>query len=133
MKPLNLEILSINAKKEKNVDKKIDLKTSFDIGKSEKKELILPDESIVYSFNFTYSIDYEEYANITIKGNVLFSVDQKTSEGLESEQRVLPNKFKSLILNFVLFKLHTELLHIEEKLGLPFHIPSPTVSVESKQ
>ena len=80
------------------------------------------------------SIKYDEFAAISFKGIVYVEVDdKKLISSLEKEgARVSDNDLRKFILDIVLAKTHVESLHLEEKLGLPFHIQSPRVTFNEK-
>ena len=129
MRPIGFKIEKISAEKFKDPDENgINLKTNFNLGNPSKEEAAASDKTTVFGFEFTYSIDYDSYALVEFKGKVFLSVDKELAKELEKENPVISKELKAIILNYSLFKTHAESLHLEEKLGLPFHIPSPIVS-----
>ena len=106
----------------------INVNSNFNLGKSKKEDL--KDKRNVFGFEFTYTIKYEEFATLSFKGVVfieLESEDKSLIKELESSETSKDNDLRKFILDIVLAKTHVESLHLEERLGLPFHIQSPRV------
>jgi hypothetical protein len=96
-----------------------------------KKELETKDP--VFSFEFVYTMDYDDVAKVEFKGIIFAEVDdKKLAKEFEKENNVTDSEARKVILDFLLFKTHVESLHLEEKLGLPFHVQSPRVNFEGK-
>ena len=89
-------------------------------------------KSPVFEFNFTYTLDFEGFAQIQFKGSVYIEVDDKKIVK-ELENKKVDNELKKLILDYVLSKTHVDSLNLEEKLGLPFHVSAPRVSISTNQ
>jgi len=108
----------------------INVNSNFNLGKVKKEaELTKDSDKPIFSFEFTYSIKYEDSAEISFKGMVFIEIeDKKLIKELEKEDtKVSDNDLRKFILDVVLARTHVESLHLEEKLNLPFHIQSPRV------
>ncbi|MEK6760913.1 MAG: hypothetical protein AABX93_03240 [Nanoarchaeota archaeon] len=131
MKYAGIRFQKIEAEKfEEAKSGNINVNSNFNLGKVKKEEDLTKDsDKPVFSFEFTYSIKYEEFAEISFKGTVYIEIhDKKMIKAFEEEDsRVADNDLRKLILDVVLARTHVESLHLEEKLGLPFHIQSPKV------
>ena len=136
MRYAGLRLQKIEAEKFKEpVGGNINVGSNFNLGTVEKEADFTKEPSKpVFSFEFTYSIKYDEFAAISFKGIVYVEVDdKKLISSLEKEgARVGDNDLRKFILDIVLAKTHVESLHLEEKLGLPFHIQSPRVTFNEK-
>ena len=107
----------------------INVNSNFNLGKS-KKEDVKDSKRTVFGFDFTYVIKYEEFATLSFKGTVFIEFEQEDKaliKQIESSETTKDNDLRKFILDIVLAKTHVESLHLEEKLGLPFHIQSPRV------
>ena len=130
MKYAGFKLMKVEAEKEedKNPSGNINVNSNFNLGKSKKEDL--KDKRIVYGFEFTYTIKYEEFATLSFKGIVFIELeneDKSLIKELESSETSKDNDLRKFILDIVLAKTHVESLHLEERLGLPFHIQSPRV------
>lgn len=131
MRYLGLRFKKIFAEKIKNeFSGNIDVKSNFNLGEiKEEKEFLKNSKNPVFSFAFTYTINYEEIAKIEFSGVVYVEIEDKSLvKELEKNKRVSDNELRKFILDVVLARTHVESLHLEEKLNLPFHIQSPRVS-----
>ena len=132
MRVVGLKFDKITAERFKEIDGTVDLKSNFNIGKIEKEEIKGQESDSIFSFEFTYSLDYDDVAKIEFSGEVFLFVDKKIAKDLEKEKKVIPDEIKTTLLNFILFRTHVESLHLEEKLNIPFHVSSPRAAVNSK-
>lgn len=129
MKYAGFKVTKIEAERfETNPKGNVNVNSNFNLGVAKKEDVGA--ERTVYGFDFTYTIKYEEFATITFKGVVFIELehtDRKIINELQSSDHSKDNDLRKFILDVVLAKTHVESLHIEEKLGLPFHIQSPRV------
>jgi len=128
-----IEAEKFEEKKEGNIS----VNSNFNMGEFKKEESGKDPKKPVYSFEFTYSIEYEKFAKISFKGAIYIEIDSSEDKNLlkdleKPEYKLSNNDLRKYILDIVLARTHVECLHLEEKLGLPFHIQSPKVSFESK-
>ncbi len=132
MRVIGFKFDKITAEKFKELEDNVQLKSNFNLGKIEKEEIEGQEKDSVFSFQFTYSLDYDSTAKIEFSGQIFMSVDKKLAKELEKDNKIIPDDLKTTLLNFILFRTHVESLHLEEKLNLPFHISSPKAAVNSK-
>ena len=95
------------------------------IGTYEEVEQILP-------------TSYEPILNPKETQIALFEVKKHIEENLAKELKknninLIPNELRERILNFIFHRTHVDALALEEKLGIPFHISPPKVSLEEVQ
>ena len=130
MKYAGFKLTKVEAEKfETNPKGNISVNSNFNLGKAKREEVAGSDKN-VFGFEFTYTIKYEEFATLSFKGMVfveLESEDKKIVKELETSENSKDNDLRKFILDVVLAKTHVESLHLEERLGLPFHIQSPRV------
>lgn len=131
MKYAGLRFQKIEAEKfSETFSGNINVNSNFNLGKIKKEEELTKDsEKPIFSFEFTYSVKYEDFAQISFKGLVYIEMeDKKIIKELEKENtKMTDNDLRKFILDVVLARTHVESLHLEEKLNLPFHIQSPRV------
>ncbi|MEK6842455.1 MAG: hypothetical protein AABX84_01455 [Nanoarchaeota archaeon] len=129
MKYVGFKLSKVEAERfEGNPSGNINVNSNFNLGKSKKEDL--KDKRTVFGFDFTYMIKYEEFATLSFKGVVFIELEQEDRnliKQLESSETIKDNDLRKFILDIVLAKTHVESLHLEERLGLPFHIQSPRV------
>jgi len=110
---------------------KIDI-SSIDSLKSEafkfKEELI--------KIDFSYSVLYEpDFAKLNLTGTFVLSVDTKLAkEALKGwKEKQTSEEFRRIIFNVILKKANIKALQLEDELGLPIHIPLPSISSSNKK
>ena len=133
MRIIGIKIDKISAERFKEPEGNINLKTNFNLGKAIKEDIDVPEKDPVFSFDFTYTLDFEDTAKIEYSGKIFTTINKKISKDVEKNTKDIPNELRSMILDFVLHRTHVESLHLEERLGLPFHISSPKTQIKSKE
>ncbi len=134
MKYAGLRLSKIEAEKlEEKKMGNINVSSNFHLGEFKKEDLVKDVRKQIYSFEFTYLVEYENIAKISFKGAVYVEVDSSEDKDLlknleKPGYKLSDNDLRKFILDIVLARTHVECLHLEEKLGLPFHIQSPRVS-----
>lgn len=106
---------------------KIDI-SSIDSLKSEFK---LKDELV--KVDFAYSVLYEpNFAKIELAGSFVLSMDPKIAKEILNnwKDKQTSEEFRRIIFNVILKKSNIKALELEDELGLPIHIPLPTLSSE---
>lgn len=131
MKYAGFKMMKVEAEREedKNPSGNISVNSNFNLGKA-KREDVKDSKKTVFGFDFTYTIKYEDFASLVFKGTVFIEFedeDKKIVKEIESSETSKDNDLRKFILDIVLAKTHVESLHLEERLGLPFHIQSPRV------
>lgn len=131
MRYAGLKLQKIEAEKFEEPSRgNINVNSNFNLGKVKRESSLTKDlDKPVFSFEFNYSVKYEEFATISFKGVIYVEIeDKKMIKELEKEDaKVSDDDLRKIILDVVLAKTHVESLHLEEKLNLPFHIQSPRV------
>jgi hypothetical protein len=135
MRVIGIKFKKISAEKlkedKKDTGKTIELKSNFTLTEVEKDDKISKmSVSPVYSFGFIYLIDYEDIASLIFEGSVFVELDEIKASEVERNKKNIDDDLKKLILDFVLSKTYIESLHLEERLGLPFHIRPPQVNFQ---
>ena len=87
---------------------------------------------VTFSYNLSYT---PNFAKIEFKGRVLVSIDPKLSKEILKtwDKKETPEEFKLVVFNTILRKANLKALDIEEELGLPLHIPLPTIQPKKKE
>lgn len=125
----------IEAKKlEEKAEGSIQVNSNFNLGGVNREDLNKDPKKPVFSFEFVYTLKYDKIAEISFKGKIFVEIEERDliKELEQKNARISDKELNKLILDIVLARTHVESLHLEEKLGLPFHIQSPRVSFEKK-
>jgi hypothetical protein len=100
-----------------------------------KIEVSMGKEDIL-NIKFLYKIDYNPgYAKIHFSGEVFLSTDKKLSEDIlkDWKNKKLSEDFKISLFNTIFRKSNIKALELEDQIGLPLHIPLPTISKNKKE
>ncbi len=135
MRVVGIKFKKISAEKlkddKKNIGKAVELKSNFTIKEVEKDAgLSKLNVNPIYSFEFIYLIDYEDIASLIFEGSVYVELEETKASEVEKSKNNIDDQLKKVILDFVLSKTYIESLHLEERLGLPFHIRPPQVNFQ---
>ncbi|VVB81996.1 Uncharacterised protein [uncultured archaeon] len=131
----NFTKLSIERLKD-SVDS-IKFNTKIDISSIEslKSDFIkVKDEAL--KIDFVYSVLYEPgFAKLELAGTIILSVEPKIArevlKGWKDKQ--MTEDFRIFMFNIILRKSSIKALEMEEELGLPTHIPIPSLTKENIQ
>jgi len=139
MKIVSFRLTKIHAERLKETEERvesIDLHSNFNLDVP-KKEINQPSTTqTLFSVEFTNTYNYDIYARTEIKGTIYFIInnsDTKLLSDVEVSKKINDKQLKKMIIDYTLKKIHVLSLSLEERLNLPFHIPSPIVSVSSPQ
>jgi len=101
---------------------------------TESKIELTKQQSIIISFNFYVNYN-PNVARIELKGNLILLDDEnKMEEIMKSwKEKKLLEEIKLPILNYILEKCNIKALELEEKFGLPLHIPLPKLGARKTQ
>jgi hypothetical protein len=113
---------------------KINSKMNISSIESIKSSLLSTGEDFL-NVEFNYSLTYEpEFANIELKGNVILSVEPKLAKTILNDwkEKTTSEEFRLPLLNIILKKATLKSLELEEELGLPIHLPLPSLKKEQK-
>ncbi len=108
---------------------KIDI-SSIDILKSD----VLKTKEELLKIDFVYSIVYEpDFAKIELAGNLLISVEPKIAREILKgwKDKQTSEEFRMFMFNIILRKSNIKSLQLEDELGLPPHIPLPSLNKEN--
>ena len=86
--------------------------------------------SFIYILNYSPNI-----AKIEFKGNILLSLPEDKSEEIikKWKEKKLPEEFKVSLFNIILKKSNIKAIQLEEELGIPIHLPLPSVNLKTKE
>ncbi len=113
-------------------------KINMNIDISELKKVnnsIINSEETFLSITFTYKLSYaENIAEISINGNILLSLEGSLAEEVlkKWETKEMPAEFKTNLYNFILRKTMIKALQLEEEIGLPPHVPLPSIKISEE-
>ncbi len=126
----SVEKLSENLNNVK-VNTNMDIK---DISKTESDFLNKTEDLL--KLDFTYAVNYDtDIAKIELAGRVFFSLDPQTSKKVlkEWKDKKVHEEIKLPLINVILRKSNVKALQLEDEMGLPLHIPLPTLKKEKKE
>jgi len=108
---------------------KVDI-SSIDIIKSD----IFRSKEELLKIEFIYSVIYEpEFAKIELTGSIILAVEPRIARevlrGWKDKQT--SEEFRIFMFNIILRKSNIKALQLEDELGLPLHIPLPSLSKEN--
>ena len=131
----NFTKLSIERLKETIDSLKFNTKIDIHSIESLKSDFIkVKDEAL--KVDFSYSVFYEpEFAKVELAGTIVLSVDSKIAKEVLKgwKDKQMTEDFRIFMFNIILRKANIKALEMEEELGLPSHIPLPSLSKENIQ
>lgn len=131
MKILGFNLTKINAEIISNRPANLNVDTNLDISDISPAELsMMKSEEKLLVVKFTHSVSYSpDFAKIEFGGSLVVSTDEKMfNEVIDQwKDKKIPEGFKIGIFNIIIKKSSLKALQLEEELGLPTHIPLPTV------
>jgi len=135
MKLIGFRLTKINSERVSDSLENLKLNTNIDI--LDIKESKIPsfksDGSLI-EVTFNYLLSYEpKTAHIELKGILILELDsENTKKILNSwDQKDFPKELKIPLFNLILRKTHLKVLELEEDLGLPPHVPFPSLKEQS--
>jgi hypothetical protein len=138
MKVIGFNFIKVNAERyaKFNLENlKINAKMDISSIESLKSTLLNTGEDII-GVEFVYSLQYEpDSAKIELAGNVICSLEPKLAKEIlkEWKDKNIPEDFKMMIFNLILKKASLKSLELEDELGLPYHIPLPSLKKGNNQ
>lgn len=128
--------ISIEQKKDSlNRSENLKADTSVDVSDIEEvKDIPLKTKEQVLDVKFKYNVDYSPgFAEVNIEGTVLIRLDPKTAKKVlkKWKDNELEEDFKMFVFNVIIRKSTLKALYLEEELGLPTHVPLPSVRKKS--
>jgi hypothetical protein len=136
IKLIGFGLKKISGKKNKEIEKELNIKSNVEIEEIKKQEIKLIKEGETFEFKFKFKIEYEPgYGLIEFEGVLLILIeDKKLAEELVKawKEKMIPEDFKIVLMNLIFSKCYLKSLQIEEDLNLPYHIPIPKFSKEKE-
>tara|TARA_Y100000310_G_C20541020_1_gene743300 strand:+ start:138 stop:545 length:408 start_codon:yes stop_codon:yes gene_type:complete len=131
MKIVGFNFTKLSVDKKTNEFKDLKIKTSVDIVEVRqiKPEVFQVKDNLI-EISFKYDIDYNpDISKISLSGTVLTMMDQKMAkEFLKNwKKKKLPEEYSAMVLNIILRKSNIRALTLEDEMGLPSHLPLPSV------
>ncbi len=134
MKILGFNFNKVGAEKMEGGKGEIKINTSINISKIEKiKSPPIKTKEEIFGVSFEYSINYDpSFAKLTFAGSIIISVDSKLAKEVEKDwkDKKMPEDFKMGLFNVIFRKANIKALQLEDELGLPLHLPMPTLKRE---
>lgn len=131
MRVIGFNFTKISAEKLKDSQSKISIKTGVDIKDiKEIKDSVIKLKEDILEVEFAYNVDYvPDFAKVNLKGKMIVSLDDKASKEVlkQWKKQDLPEDFRLFIINVAIKKSSLKALSLEEEIGLPLHIPLPSV------
>lgn len=136
MKLVGFNFKKIAIEKMSEMSKGTKINTKMDVSEisSLKNNLLKGDEQII-KVKFTYNISYDpQIAKIDLEGDILLALDEKTAkEVLEGwKNKKMSEEFRIGLFNLILRKSNVKALELEEEMGLPLHVPLPSLKKPQK-
>ena len=128
-KKISIEKLS-DSFKEVKINSKINISDIEPL----KTEAIQEKEGVI-EITFTYHVDYNpSIAKIEIGGRVLLVAEKEKIKEIEEswKNKKMTEEFRIALFNIILRKANIKALELEEEIGLPLHIPLPTLKRQKK-
>ncbi|MDO8517528.1 MAG: hypothetical protein Q7S33_05380 [Nanoarchaeota archaeon] len=135
IKFLGFGYTSLNVKKFPDFKGKLEAKSDINITSVEKNKLDFTDKEAL-KFDFKFTLDYTNFANIYFEGFLIFLVDDQLSKETLTQWKDLkqvPDKLRIIILNTILQKCSLKALQLEDDFGLPYHISFPRFQANSEK
>lgn len=135
MKIIGFNFSKVSIEKISNKFKDLKINTNIDVvsAKQIKPDVFQVKEEII-EIKFNYTIDYSpEIAKISLSGNLLIMVDSKTAKNFlkQWKNKKFPEEHKIPLFNVILKKSNLKALQLEDEMGLPLHIPLPSVKEQN--
>lgn len=137
MRLVNFNFTKIHVERLKDTAENIKFNTKIDISSIDylKTDLLKIKDELI-KIDFVYTILFEpEFAKIELAGNFALSVDPKIAKEIlkDWKDKKTSEEFKVAIFNVILKKSNIKSLELEDEIGLPYHIPLPSLNKENKK
>jgi hypothetical protein len=135
MKLVGFDFKKISIERFKDSTESLKFNTKLDISSIEplKSDLLKTREELL-KVEFVYSVLYEpEFAKIELAGKMIIAVEPRIArEVLKGwKDKETSEEFRFFMFNVILRKSNIKALQLEEELGLPPHVPLPSVTKEN--
>ena len=130
MQIIGFNFEKIQAERKNPSKEKIQVKSNINIASIEQEKLEMVKSQETLKFNFDFSVEYTEMANISLKGFVLMLLEKEKAKDVLTKwkKKKISDEVRILLFNFILTKCNIRALQLEEELGLPSHVPLPRIS-----
>lgn len=129
----NFNKISIERFKENQENLKFNTKIDISSIDTIKSDILKTKEEII-KINFIYSVSYEpSYAKLELVGDIILSVEPKRAKEILKgwKNKNFSNDFRIFVFNIILRKSNIKAFQLEDEVGLPPHIPLPSLNKES--
>jgi len=129
----NFKKISVERLQERPDSIKFDTKLDISNIDSLKSDFLKTKEELL-KVDFIFSVLYEpNFAKLDIEGNIILSVEPRIArEVLKGwKDKELSEEFRIFMFNHILRKANVKALQLEDDLGLPPHIPLPSLNKEN--
>lgn len=130
----NFQKISIEKMSEPNENMKYNIKLDIASIDSAKSDVLKLKEEII-KVDFVYHVLYEPgIAKVELSGNIILAVEPRIARDILKgwKDKQSPEEFRLFVFNVILRKANIKALQLEEEMGLPPHIPLPTLGKENK-
>jgi len=119
----------------------VKVNTKMNILNIQKEDIKITQGKEVLNFDFEFIVSYQgiadhtgNVADIIFEGKVLYLVDPKDTKKIldEWKKKEIPTEIRLKVLNTILAKCNLKALVLEEEMGLPSHLPMPTLKEPGK-
>jgi len=136
MRLINFNFTKINVERLKEKADKITFNTKIDINSidSFKSELKIKEDLL--KIDFVYTVSYEpEFAKVELGGSFILSVEPKIAKEVLNgwKDKKTSEEFRVAIFNVIMKKSNIKALQLEDEIGLPIHVPMPSLSPQKKK
>jgi hypothetical protein len=129
----NFEKISVERFQERVEELKFNTKIDISAINPLKSDIIKTKEELL-KIDFIYSVVYEpNFAKLELAGNIILSVEPKIAREILKgwKDKQTSEDFRIFMFNIILRKSNIKALQLEDELGLPPHIPLPSLSKEN--
>lgn len=135
MKLVKFDFKKINVERFKDTTESLKINTKLDISSIDSlKSDILKTKEELLKVEFVYSVFYEpEFAKIELAGRVVLAVEPRMARDILKgwKDKETSDEFRIFMFNVILRKSNIKALQLEEELGLPPHVPLPSINKEN--
>lgn len=135
MKLIGFNFTKIGVEKSKERVDSVKFNTKIDILSidSLKSDLFKTKEELL-KIDFVYSVIYDpDFAKLELAGNIILSVEPKIAREVLNgwKDKKTSEDFRISMFNVILRRANIKALQLEEDVGLPPHIPLPSLNKEN--
>ena len=143
MKLIGFNFTKISAQKSEKFNQEYSTNTNIDIANITEQTMdFLKEPAVKISFKFTvfYTPKGKEtpkMGELVLEGDILFSAQAEEAKDIQKswkkkDEKSIPIGFKVPLFNLILKKCTPKSLELEDSLGLPPHLPMPSLKATAK-